>query len=152
MQPDIDSPGNTARQTWLGLLARAPLDILEAWAAGGVPPHTWLRRPETGLVMLRGRAGGTGARFNFGEMTVTRCALRIASGEAGIAYVQGRSQRHAELAALADGMLQARARAPAVQRDLIAPLQAQLAQRRHRERARAQATRVEFFTLVREAG
>ena len=152
MQPDTDQIDNTARQTWIGLLARAPLETLEAWAAGGVPTHTWLRRPETGLVMLRGRTGGTGARFNLGEMTLTRCALRLESGEAGIAYVQGRSQRHAELAALADGLLQSPAGAPALQRDLIAPLQQQLAQRRHRERSHAQATRVEFFTLVREAG
>ena len=40
------------------------------------PPHARLRGPETGLVMVRGRAGGGGAPFNLGEMTVTRCTVR----------------------------------------------------------------------------
>ena len=133
----------------MSLLSRASLDALEQWAAHGVPAHIWLRKPETGLVMVRGRAGASGARFNLGEMTLTRCALRLVSGEAGVAYVQGRSARHAELAALADGMLQAPASAAAVQRELIDSLQEQFDQRRHRQQSRAQATRVEFFTLVR---
>lgn len=146
MQQEFD---NTDRQTWIGLLARAPLEMLEGWAQGGVPAHTWLRQPETGLVMVRGRAGGTGARFNLGEMTLTRCALRLESGEAGLAYVQGRSHRKAELAALADGMLQSTEGAPAVEHGLLVPLRAVLAHRKHSLQASAQATRVDFFTLVR---
>ena len=146
MQQQFD---NAARQAWMSLLSRAPLDALEQWAARGVPAHTWLRKPETGLVMVRGRAGASGARFNLGEMTLTRCALRLVSGEAGVAYVQGRSTRHAELAALADGMLQAPASAAAVQRELFDSLREQFDQRRHRQQSHAQATRVEFFTLVR---
>ncbi len=31
------------------------------------PEHTELRAPQSGLVMLRGRIGGDGAPFNFGE-------------------------------------------------------------------------------------
>ena len=65
------------RKTWLGLLARAPGDRLgELLAAvSKLPDFEWLRPPEIGSVMVRGRAGGTGAPFNLGEMTVTRCAL-----------------------------------------------------------------------------
>jgi alpha-D-ribose 1-methylphosphonate 5-triphosphate synthase subunit PhnG len=146
MQQEFDK---TARQEWIGLLARAPLPMLEAWAKGSVAGHTWLRPPETGLVMVRGRAGGTGEQFNLGEMTLTRCALRLDSGETGVAYVQGRSARKAELAALADGMLQSTVQAPAVQRDLLAPLKDVQARRTHAVQAATQATRVDFFTLVR---
>ena len=54
-------------------------------------PHDVLRAPETGLVMLRGRMGADGAAFNLGEATVTRCAVRLATGEEGHAYVLGRN-------------------------------------------------------------
>ena len=103
-----------------------------------------MRGPETGLVMVRGRAGGSGSPFNLGEMTVTRCTVRIASGTAGHAYVAGRDERQAELAAVADAMLQDDARGVET---LIAPLaEAQAAQRRARAE-KAAATRVEFFAM-----
>ena len=138
------------RREWLGLLARAPLAMLEAWrACQPAREVAWLRPPETGLVMVRARAGGTGAQFNLGEMTVTRCALKLGA-TAGVAYVQGRSARHAEIAALADALLQTTEGA-AVRRALIEPIRARLAADASTERHRAQATKVEFFTLAREA-
>lgn len=147
----VDGPA--ARQRWIGMLAKADLALLEAGLAGLVPPGVeWLRKPETGLMMVRARAGGTGARFNFGEMTVTRCALRLASGEAGVAYVQGRSHRRAELAALADALLQTESCAPAVRSAVLLPAERALADAAGRMQRRAQATRVEFFTVAREAG
>ena len=139
------------------LLARAPLAVLESWArrsgeSATLPARIWLRKPETGLVMLRACAGGAGERFNLGEMTLTRCALRIETGEVGVAYVKGRSQRKAELSALADALLQSATWREAVRRRLIEPLRAQLEAAETRARHKAQATRVEFFTLAREAG
>lgn len=140
------------RREWMGLLARAPLALLEAWAAR-LPPQeqTWLRRPETGLVMVRARAGGTGAQFNLGEMTVTRCVLRLAGAASGVAYVPGRSARKAALAALADALLQTTAR-ESVRRELLGPVRAHLDEEAARRHRGAQATRVEFFTLARETG
>jgi alpha-D-ribose 1-methylphosphonate 5-triphosphate synthase subunit PhnG len=140
------------RREWMGLLARAPFALLEAWATTQ-PPRTisWLRRPETGLVMVRARAGGTGAQFNLGEMTLTRCALRLESGATGVAYVQGRAVRKAEIAAVADALLQTDEGA-AVRRELIGPIRARLDAEAGRERRDAQATKVEFYTLAREAG
>jgi alpha-D-ribose 1-methylphosphonate 5-triphosphate synthase subunit PhnG len=138
------------RRRWLSVLGRAALEPLEAWVArGGAPAFTWLRQPETGLVMVRARVGGTGAKFNLGEMTVTRCALRLAEGAVGVGYVRGRSARHAELAALADALLQTPAAREAVRRNLLEPLEAQLAEAGARMRRKAQATRVDFFTLAR---
>lgn len=135
----------------MGILSRAPLGMLERWHAGANPPaYRWLRRPETGLVMVRGRAGGTGEQFNLGEMTVTRCALRLESGESGVAYVQGRSHRKAELAAVADALLQSAA-FKTVLEDLIGPVRARLQSDAEAMQRKAQATRVEFFTLAREA-
>jgi alpha-D-ribose 1-methylphosphonate 5-triphosphate synthase subunit PhnG len=140
------------RREWLGLLARAPLSILEDWVSRQPPRElSWLRRPEIGLVMVRARAGGTGAQFNLGEMTVTRCALKLEGARAGVAYVQGRSVRKAEIAALADALLQG-AQGEAVRRDLLDPIRTRLDADAARLRREAQATKVEFYTLARETG
>jgi alpha-D-ribose 1-methylphosphonate 5-triphosphate synthase subunit PhnG len=138
------------RREWMGLLARAPLALLESWAAREPQRgYSWLRRPESGLVMVRARAGGTGAQFNLGEMTITRCALKLDGGRAGVAYVQGRSHRKAEIAALADALLQS-SEAPGVRRGLLEPLRARLEADAAARARKAQSTRVEFFTLARQ--
>lgn len=141
----------------MGLLARAPLDLLEAWLRrvveqGIAPAHVWMRRPETGLVMLRARIGGTGDPFNLGEMTMTRCVLRIETGEVGVAYVAGRSARKAEAAALADAMLQSPAVRDLVAENLLSPLRQQIEAAASAEARRAASTRVDFYAVAREAG
>ena len=149
----MTAPATADRQAWMGLLARAvPADLARLWAALGLDPaFDWLRRPETGMVMLRGRAGGTGAPFNLGEMTVTRASVRLALGPVGHAMVQGRDAAHARIAALADALMQTDAAAQ-VQAGLIVPLQQAEQARRHARAARAAATKVEFFTMVRGEG
>lgn len=145
------------RAAWLALLARAPLNLLETTLAhfATISRH-WLRRPETGLMMVQARAGGVGERFNLGEITVTRCALRLEADfqtpTVGVAYVLGRSHRQAELVALADALLQDSARRCALKTSLLQPIQRHLAAEQARRQQRTQATRVEFFTVAREAG
>ncbi|KLN56038.1 phosphonate C-P lyase system protein PhnG [Variovorax paradoxus] len=147
------------RAQWLAMLARAPVSLLEpALAAHAETPPQWLRAPETGLVMVQGRAGGTGERFNLGEVTVTRCALRLGgvapqqSAAVGVAYVLGRSHRHAQLAAVADALLQDPAQQAALDAGLLVPVRAHLSALRAQRHARAQGSKVEFFTVAREAG
>jgi len=139
-----------ARKEWMGLLARAPeAAVMSLW--GGVserPAFDWLRRPEVGGVMVRGRAGGTGAPFNLGEMTVTRCAVVLEDGTVGHGYVQGRSKSKAEAAALIDAMMQT-ASADLVQRTVIEPLKQQVKATYATRAAKAAATKVEFFTMAR---
>lgn len=98
--------------------------------------------------MVRARAGGTGAQFNLGEMSVTRCALRLSSGQTGVAYVAGRDKLHAELAAVFDALMQSDA-SVRVRDMVLLPIEAALAERHSRDHAQAQATRVEFMTMVR---
>ncbi len=98
--------------------------------------------------MVRGRMGGSGAPFNLGEMTVTRCALTLADGTVGHAYVQGRSKPKAEIAAKVDALMQTEA-AQDLRQAVLDPLQqVQQAQKKARA-AKAAATKVEFFTMVR---
>jgi alpha-D-ribose 1-methylphosphonate 5-triphosphate synthase subunit PhnG len=142
-----------ARRRWLAVLARAETEQLEAhWAETGHPTVSVLRQPETGLVMARGRAGGTGQRFNLGEITVTRCAVQSADGHIGHGYVAGRDKRKAELVARFDALLQAPARRAALLERIVAPLAAAQAAVAAAKARRAAATRVEFFTMVRGDG
>lgn len=146
-------PARQARQNWLSILARASAAEVEAILErhGGLPTAEVLKHAETGTVMLEGRAGGTGCRFNVGEATVTRCVIRLSSGTIGVSYAIGTDRRKAHLAALLDGILQ-----DAEQRaDLdaaISRLASEQAERRDVASRKAAATKVEFFTLVRGDG
>jgi alpha-D-ribose 1-methylphosphonate 5-triphosphate synthase subunit PhnG len=141
------------RRRWLAVLAQAPTDQLEAcWAKTEQPALTMLRQPETGLVMARGRAGGTGQRFNLGEITVTRCAVQSADGHIGHGYVAGRDKRKAQLVASFDALLQAERSREALLERVVRPLAQAQAEARAATARKAAATRVEFFTLVRGDG
>jgi alpha-D-ribose 1-methylphosphonate 5-triphosphate synthase subunit PhnG len=151
--PDHDqsSPEIALRRRRMAVLARAGTAELEAaWAAmPDKPGYRWLRPPEIGLAMVQGRAGGEGAPFNLGEVTVTRCALRLVDGTMGVSYVKGRDKRQAELAALFDALLQRPEQGRALDRAVIAPLEAAQDARRREQGRKAKATAVEFFALVR---
>lgn len=150
MHPTLPETMQTARAGWLGTLAKArPADIEAVWPEHAEPmAFEWLRAPQPGLVMVRGRAGGTGNPFNLGELTVTRCALRLADGTVGQSYVQGRDKHHAELAARLDALLQGERRDELLAA-VIAPLRQKLEQRRLERSRKAASTKVEFFTMVR---
>jgi alpha-D-ribose 1-methylphosphonate 5-triphosphate synthase subunit PhnG len=132
------------------ILALSPWSELESLARDLLStPHDILRAPEAGLVMLRGRMGATGAAFNFGEATVTRCAVRLTGGTEGHAYVMGRNADHARLAALCDALLQTADHGAAVKELVIAPLEARLQQDHIETAGKAAASKVDFFTMVR---
>lgn len=135
------------RKVWMGLLARAKPARL-ATLLPNLPPHHMLRGPEVGAVMVQGRIGGTGQPFNLGEMTVTRCSVRIASGQVGHAHVQGRDKAHATRAAVVDALMQTDG-AAAFRDQVLTQLTAEETAARALRASKAAATKVEFFTLVR---
>jgi alpha-D-ribose 1-methylphosphonate 5-triphosphate synthase subunit PhnG len=141
---------NTDRKAWMGILASAPVGRVSTLLAvlGERPDHVVLRPAEVGSVMVRGRAGGTGAPFNLGEVTVSRCSIRLASGEVGHGYVQGRSLVDAEAAALVDALMQT-TRAGEVRATVLDPIAADRMAKRKARAEKAAATKVEFFTMVR---
>ena len=95
-----------ARQALMRTCAQASEAELEVALAalGDLPAAAELRPVETGLVMLRGRMGGSGPAFNIGEATVTRATVRLDTGTIGFSYLLGRSHRRARLAALVDAL------------------------------------------------
>ena len=143
---DEDDP----RKAWMGVLAKAPEGRVAALLDAAIPrpAFTWLRAPEIGSTMIRARAGGTGALFNLGEMTVTRCALTLKTGEVGHAYIQGRRKVDAEAAALVDALMQTDA-ANTLRGFVLAPLEDEQRTIKAARAAKAAATKVDFFTMVR---
>lgn len=155
------APAHAARAAWLRLLALADTEALDgAYArlgqAAPLPAYRLLRKPETGMAMVRGRMGGTGAQFNLGEVTVSRCAVVLddptgmdPDGTAGVAYVQGRDSRHVEQAAVLDALLQRPEWHQRVHDVVLAPIARSLEERAAHEAATVAQTRVEFFTMAR---
>ncbi|MDY0242763.1 MAG: phosphonate C-P lyase system protein PhnG [Rhodospirillaceae bacterium] len=141
---------NRSRRRWMGLLAKASsAEIDMIWSRlPSLPAYSLLRRPETGLMMVQGRIGGDGQAFNLGEMTVTRCSVRLDGGTIGHAWIAGRTLRQAERSAVLDALLQDRGLdvAMAGMLDLLERAQAE---RKGENSRKVAATKVEFFTMVR---
>ena len=127
-------------------------EIADCLGAIDVPAHEILREPENGLVMVRGRIGGDGAPFNLGEATVSRAAVRLATGEVGFGYTLGRDLEKARMIALCDAMVQSQGLAEAVEAKVVAPLRTAMVARCNQKAAEAAATRVDFYTMVRGEG
>ena len=139
------------RRGWMAVLAKAiPEELERLWLAlQEKPEYYFLRPPEVGLVMVRGRTGGTGMRFNLGEVTMTRCTVQVNQGAAGTAYILGRNVRHAELAAVFDAMLQDPRHHTALMKEVVKPMIVSIQDRKKQVARKAAATKVEFFTMVR---
>jgi alpha-D-ribose 1-methylphosphonate 5-triphosphate synthase subunit PhnG len=151
MTRDTLSNKPLVRTAWLAVLARATWDQLDAHQ----PNPDFLinlqqvRPPEIGMVMLRGRVGGTGNPFNLGEATVVRSAVRLGYGPLGVSYTLGRDKRHSALAAVFDALLQDPEHHDRLQASLIAPLANAQAQARTAIQNKMASSKVEFFTFVR---
>ena len=132
------------------LVAASATELVAAEAAiGPLPGFRHLRRPETGLVMLRGRIGGEGTKFSLGEATVTRCLVITDAGTEGAAFHIGRDLAKAEKAALFEALAREPRWREKIEAALLAPVKARIANERRTKAAAAAATRVEFFTMVR---
>ena len=156
--PTKASEGDIAtRQRWMRTLAMADPDALAAAWQGWEPKPAIqpIRGPEAGLVMVRARIDGGGARFNLGEATVTRATMRLhgeplAADAVGTSYVLGTDLEHARLAAIFDGLLTDAGQRERVLAELIEPLERAQAERDGARLADARSTIVDFFTVSRE--
>jgi alpha-D-ribose 1-methylphosphonate 5-triphosphate synthase subunit PhnG len=145
--------GQARRKAAMAVLAHSDTaEIAARLEAIVVPGHTNLREPESGLVMVRGRIGGDGAPFNLGEATVSRAAVRLATGEIGFGYTLGRDRQKAQMIALCDALIQSSDHAEQIEAQVLAPLRAAVAADRSQKAAETAATRVDFYTMVRGEG
>ncbi len=141
------------RQLAMATLAHAPENEIADLLSGiDLPEVEHLREPEQGLVMVRGRIGGDGRLFNFGEATISRAAVKLESGEVGFGYTLGRSRKKARLIALCDALIQSDIYREALEIKVLAPLRRRIDATRRQRAAETAATRVDFYTLVRGEG
>jgi alpha-D-ribose 1-methylphosphonate 5-triphosphate synthase subunit PhnG len=150
MTADTETGGQARRKAAMAVLAHSNAAAIAACLdAIALPSYENLREPENGLVMVRGRIGGDGAPFNLGEATVSRAAVRLASGEVGFGYTLGRDEHKARMIALCDALLQSDQFADTIEVGVFAPLRAGLICEQNRKAVETAATRVDFYTLVR---
>lgn len=139
------------RRARLGVLAQAPSTLLhETWQAMNLDPEfELLRGPQTGLVSLRGRIGGGGAPFPFGDATATRASVRLKDGRTGHAMALGRDENRVIVSAVVDALCQDEDQAAIIDDQLLRPLADAIGERDREAAAQVAATRVDFFTMVR---
>lgn len=139
------------QQRVMGILAHAEgthlADCFEA--LDRIPEWQFIRAPETGLVMVRGRIAAEGAPFNFGEATVTRAVVSLESGETGFSYALGRDRQKAERSAIVHALWKRSDYRNAIESDVLAPLEKLQDEGDARTRGEVAATKVDFFTLMR---
>lgn len=148
--------GNEARAHWLRLLALSDPEVLKSfWSRSDISPDFAVARaPEFGLTMVRGRAGGTGAAFNLGEMSITRCAVSMTDSQSketliGVGYVAGRDKEHAEFVAKFDAVMQDSGWGSALREKVVPRLDELRRAKQTASNAKTAATRVDFFTMER---
>ncbi|MFU0887492.1 phosphonate C-P lyase system protein PhnG [Kluyvera sichuanensis] len=139
------------RQHWMSVLSHSdPASLAAKMVALNISAdYETLRAPETGLVQLQGRMGGTGERFFAGDATLTRAAVRLSNGTVGYSWVLGRDKAHAERCAVIDALMQQPTHFQTLLETLITPLEADRTARIAARQAEINASRVDFFTLVR---
>ena len=141
-----------ARQAAMAALAQADARRARSGCGTrrGLPSEAEaVRGPETGLVMVRGRIGGGGAPFNFGEATVTRATVRLPGGASAMPMRSAATRRRRGLRRSLDALWQDPARRADVEAKVLAPLRAAAAAADAKRRAETAATKVDFFTMVR---
>jgi alpha-D-ribose 1-methylphosphonate 5-triphosphate synthase subunit PhnG len=154
-KPESDRDENRVarrRAAMTTLAHSSTAEIAECLSGLMLPAYENLREAENGLVMVRGRIGGDGAPFNLGEATVSRAAVRLASGELGFGYAFGRDREKARMIALCDALVQSDEYAGTVETAVIAPLRAARLAGQRQKAAQTAATKVDFYTMVRGEG
>jgi alpha-D-ribose 1-methylphosphonate 5-triphosphate synthase subunit PhnG len=140
-----------ARQAWLGVLVRVPADaMIEAAEQFDFDVET-LKSPEIGMLMTDARIHATGSGFHLGEVTLTRCVLKDTLGHLGYGQILGRNTKQALAIARFDLALQRQDTAPRAE-ELLAGWREEIAALDAMQDERVEATRVDFFTMVRGDG
>src|SRR2546430_4897435 len=117
-----ENSGQAQRRAAMTVLAHShAAEIAGYLNALVLPAHENLRDPENGLVMVRGRIGGDGAPFNPGEATVSRAAVRLATGEIGFGHTLRRDRQKPPLIPPCDALLQSNEFAGTGEENVLTP-------------------------------
>lgn len=139
------------RQHWMSVLAHSqPAELAARLNALNITAdYEVIRAAETGFGTDSGADGRHRRTFFAGDATLTRAAVRLTDGTLGYSWVLGRDKQHAERCALIDALMQQSRHFQNLSETLIAPLDADRMARIAARRAEVNASRVDFFTMVR---
>ena len=139
------------RKDLMAVLSLADRSVLiSLWQSLGLDPEfQMVRPPEAGIIGLRGRIGGGGDSFNFGEATIIRATVKLANGAIGHSYALGRDHVKAKISAILDALAQDETMAARIEQEVIEPLRVLVNARDAKRAAETAATKVDFFTMVR---
>jgi alpha-D-ribose 1-methylphosphonate 5-triphosphate synthase subunit PhnG len=164
------------RQKLLSVLSKSSFDDINLFwqSLSIVPSYSLLKAPEVGMAMVRAKTGGTGQTFNMGEMTVTRTVIRLDVSEGhlkessfkessledkgleekytdiiGFGYTAGRETKKSELIAVIDAYFQLPKYTDLLEEKILQPLLDQQKDQEEMAASKVDATKVNFFTMVR---
>ena len=149
---DVEAhPDEVARKQAMDVLASANAnELADAWESWTDRPDVApLRGPETGLVMIRGRMGGGGAPFNFGEATVTRATVSLSNGQVGHAYALALTRTRCATQPYLMRSGRMKGHGARWKNTWLRPFARDWMHRTKQCREETAATRVDFFTMVR---
>jgi alpha-D-ribose 1-methylphosphonate 5-triphosphate synthase subunit PhnG len=103
--------------------------------------------PEIGSIMIQGRAGGTGDKFNLGEATLTKCIVKFQE-KTGYSYHLGRNLIKSEYGAILDALMQIESYHSKLL-IYVKEFQEQIQKEKIKIIADSSESKVDFFTMVR---
>ena len=103
--------------------------------------------PEIGSIMIQGRAGGTGDKFNLGEATLTKCIVKFQE-KTGYSYHLGRNLIKSEYGAILDALMQIESYHSKLL-IYVKEFQEQIQKEKIKIIADFSESKVDFFTMVR---
>lgn len=139
------------RQHWMSVLAHSqPAELAARLKALNITAdYEVIRAAETVPCRFRRGWAAPHERFLPHDATLTRAAVRLTDGTLGYSWVLGRDKQHAERCALIDALMQQSRYFQNLSETLIAPLDADRMARIAARQAEVNASRVDFFTMVR---
>lgn len=114
---------------------------------GPIGDFEYLREPQRGLIMVRGRIDGVGQPFNLGEALATRCSVRL-NNRVGHGYILADAPAAALAAAVLDALNQDPSGLLEV-KNLVLELEKNIMASYASEKQETLKTKVQFFTLIR---
>jgi len=138
------------RKFWQKVLALSKSGLVgRLWDEAGLekPEFKYIRKPETGLCMVRGKMDGDGSRFNLGEVTISRCAVKLKDKYLGVSYLMGTRKEDALFFALIDAMLQDESSRDEIFEKIIMPAHENIESIKNENAEKIDKTKVEFFTM-----
>ena len=103
--------------------------------------------PEIGSIMIQGRAGGSGDKFNLGEATLTKCIVKFQE-KTGYSYHLGRNLIKSEYGAILDALMQIESYHSKLL-IYVKEFQEQIQKEKIKIIADFSESKVDFFTMVR---